>query len=64
MNFGFCGTLSAFQNYINDILHEHSYFFFAYIDEIFIYNKTKKSRETHPIGIPKFSKIWFTTGYR
>ena len=40
MNFGLCGAPSAFQNYINDILHEHlNIFCSAYIDDIFIYNK-------------------------
>ena len=63
MNFGLCGTPSAFQNYINDILHEHlNIFCFAYIDDILIYNKSKKKPfETRPIGIPKIPKNWFTT---
>ena len=48
MNFGFCGTPSAFQNYINDILHEHlDTFCFAYIDDIFIYSKSKKEHAKH-----------------
>ena len=66
MNFGLCGAPSAFQNYINDVLHEHlNTFCFAYIDDIFIYNKSKKkTRETRPAGIPEASKSWFTTGYR
>ena len=66
MNFGFCRAPSTFQNYINDILHEHlNIFCSAYIDDIFIYSKLKrKTRETHPINIPKTSKNWFTTGYR
>ena len=43
MNFGLCGTPSTFQNYINDIFHEYlNTFCSAYIDNIFIYNKTKK----------------------
>ena len=37
MNFGLCGAPSFFQNYINDILHEHlDTFFSTYIDDIFI----------------------------
>ena len=48
MNFGLCGAPSFFQNYINDILHEHlNTFCSAYIDDIFIYNKTKKERMKH-----------------
>ena len=48
MNFGFCGAPSAFQNYINDILHEHlDIFCSAYIDDIFIYNKSKKKHARH-----------------
>ena len=48
MNFGLCGTPSFFQNYINDILHEHlNTFCSAYIDDIFIYNKTKKEHMKH-----------------
>ena len=44
MNFGLCGTPSAFQNYINDILHEHlNIFCSAYIDDILIYSKSKKN---------------------
>ena len=66
MNFGFCGAPSTFQNYINDILHENlDTFCSAYIDDILIYNKSKKkTRETHPINIPEISKSWPTTGYR
>ena len=48
MNFGLCGTPSAFQNYINDILQEHlNTFCFAYIDDNFIYNKSKKEHAKH-----------------
>ena len=44
MNFGLCGAPSAFQNYINDILHEHlNIFCSAYIDDILIYSKSKKN---------------------
>ena len=44
MNFGLCGALSSFQNYINDILHEYlDTFCSAYINDIFIYSKTKKN---------------------
>ena len=66
MNFGLCGALSSFQKYINDIMHEHLYTFCsAYIDDIFIYSKSKKkTRETHPINIPEVSKNWPTTGYK
>ena len=43
MNFGLYGVLSTFQNYINDILYEYlNTFCSAYIDDIFIYNETKK----------------------
>ena len=66
MNFNLCEAPSAFQNYINDILHEHLHTFCsAYIDDIFIYSKSKKkARETRPIGILEAPKNWFTTGYR
>ena len=48
MNFGLCGAPSAFQNYINDILHEHlNTFCSAYIDDIFIYSKSKKEHAKH-----------------
>ena len=48
MNFGLCGVPSFFQNYINDIFHEHlNTFCSAYIDDIFIYNKTKKKHMKH-----------------
>ena len=48
MNFGFCGILSTSQNYINDILHEYlNIFCSAYIDDIFIYNKTKQKHAKH-----------------
>ena len=44
MNFGLCGAPSFFQNYINDIFHEYlNTFCSAYIDDIFIYSKTKKN---------------------
>ena len=56
MNFGLCGTPSFFQNYINDILHEHlNIFCSAYIDDIFIYSKTKK--KTHETRSTNFSEI-------
>ena len=48
MNFGLCGAPSFFQNYINDILHEYlDTFCSAYIDDILIYNKTKKEHTKH-----------------
>ena len=48
MNFGLCGAPSAFQNYINDILHEHlNTFCSAYIDDILIYNKSEKEHAKH-----------------
>ena len=48
MNFGLCGAPLFFQNYINDILHEHlNTFCSEYIDEIFIYSKTKKEYVKH-----------------
>ena len=54
MNFGFRGIPSTFQNYINDILNKYiNIFCFAYIDDIFIYNRTKKTRGIHSAGIPK-----------
>ena len=64
MIFGLCGTPSTFQSYINDILHEHlNTFCSAYIDDIFIYSKSKEKKtfETRPIGIPETPKNWFTT---
>ena len=63
MNFRLCGAPSAFQNYINDILHEHlDTLCSAYIDDIFIYSKSKnKTFETRPIGIPEIPRNWFTT---
>ena len=58
MNFGLCGAPSAFQNYINDILHEHlNTFCSAYIDDIFIYNKSKKKHAKHVrLVFQKFQK--------
>ena len=58
MNFGLCGTPSAFQNYINDILHEHlDIFCSAYMDDIFIYNKSKKKHAKHVrLVFQKFQK--------
>ena len=57
MNFGFCGAPSFFQNYINDILHEHlNTFCSAYIDNIFIYSKTKEKHETRSTNFSNFSK--------
>ena len=48
MNFGLCGAPSSFQNYINDILHEHlDTFCSAYINDILIYSKTKKEHTKH-----------------
>ena len=48
INFDLCGASSFFQNYINDILHEHlNIFCSAYIDDILIYNKTKKEHMKH-----------------
>ena len=48
INFGLCGVPSFFQNYINDIFHEHlNIFCSAYIDDIFVYNKTIKKHMKH-----------------
>ena len=48
MNFGLCGAPSSFQNYINDIFHEYlNTFCSAYINDIFIYSKTKKEYTKH-----------------
>ena len=48
MNFGLCGAPSAFQDYINDILHEHlNTFCSAYIDDIIIYSKSRKEHARH-----------------
>ena len=53
MNFGFCGTSSTFQNYINDILHQ-----FLNIDDIFIYNKMKiKQKKYIRLIFQKIQKI-------
>lgn len=47
MNFGLCGTPSAFHNYINDILHEYMTFS----------STTKwKKIETRSISFPKIAK--------
>ena len=44
LNFGLCGIPSIFQNYINDIFHEYlNTSCSIYIDDIFIYNKTKRN---------------------
>ena len=58
MNFGLCGTPSAFQNYINGILHEHlNTFCSAYIDDILIYSKSIKEHAKHVrLVIQKFQK--------
>ena len=43
INFGLCKTPSIFQNYINDNFYEYlNTFCSIYIDDNFIYNKTKK----------------------
>ena len=56
MNFDLCGTPSIFQNYIKDIFHEHlNTFCSAYIDNIFIYNRTKK--KTHGTRSTNFSEF-------
>ena len=48
MNFGLCGAPSAFQNYINDSLHEYlNTFCSVYIDDILIYSKTRKEHAKH-----------------
>ena len=48
MNFGLCEVPSFFQNYINDIFHEYlNTFCSAYINDIFIYSKTKKKHTKH-----------------
>ena len=48
MVFGLCGAPSSFQNYINDIFHEHlNTFCSIYVDDIFIYNKTKIKHMKH-----------------
>ena len=48
MNFGLCGAPSFFQNYITDIFHEYlNTFCSAYINDIFIYSKTKKKHTKH-----------------
>ena len=58
INFGFYGAPSAFQNYINDILHEHlNTFCSAYIDDILIYSKSKKKHAKHVrLVFQKFQK--------
>ena len=43
MSFGLCGIPSIIQNYINEILYKYlKLFCSADIDNMFIYNKTKK----------------------
>ena len=66
MNFGLCGAPSSFQNYINDILHEHlDTFCSAYINDILIYSKTeKKTYETCSTGLSKIAKSRSPTRYR
>ena len=59
LDFGFCGTSSTFQNCINDILYEYlNTFSSAYIGDIFIYNRTKKTHVKHiRLVFQKFQKI-------
>ena len=66
MNFGFYGTPSTFKNYINDILLEYlDIVCSAYIDEIFIYSKTKTKYSKHiRLVFQKSQKNRVTTGYR
>ena len=48
MNFGLCGILFSFQNYINDVLHEYfNDFCTIYIDDILIYNENWKKHIRH-----------------
>ena len=58
MNFGFFKTPSAVQNFINDILHVNlDSFCSAYIDDIFIYSKSKKEHSKHVrLVFQKFQK--------
>ena len=60
MKFGLCAVPSFFQNYINDIFYEHSNTFCsAYIDNIFIYNKTKKHMKNFQQVFQKLQKTGF-----
>ena len=48
MPFGLANSLSSFQNYINDVLHGMlDVFCTAYIDDILIYNNSKKVHGEH-----------------
>ena len=65
MNFGLCGAPSSFQNYINDIFHEYlNTFCSAYIDDIFIYSKRKKTHETRSTSFSEITKSRSPTRYR
>ena len=65
MNFGLCGTLLIFQNYINDIFYGYiNTFYLIYIDNIFIYNKTKKKHETRSTNFSEIAKNRFPIRHR
>ena len=43
INFELCDIFFIFQNYINNVLHEYfDYFYIIYINNILIYNESKK----------------------
>ena len=43
MSFELCNALSTFQTFINNILREYlDIFYFAYLNDILIYNNIKK----------------------
>ena len=48
MSFGLCNASSTFQAFINDILREYlNVFYFAYLNDILIYNDIKKKYIKH-----------------
>ena len=48
MPFKLCNALNTFQIFINDILREYfNIFYFAYLNDILIYNNIKKKHIEH-----------------
>ncbi len=54
MSFDFCNALTTFQNYIKSSLQKYlNHFITAYLNDVFIYNETKKEHEKQVLKILK-----------
>lgn len=62
MPFGLTNAPSAFQHYINDVLHEHlDSFVVVYLDDILVYSTSEKEHETHVekvLELLRFHKLY------